>query len=219
MPARPRAALILPYWSFWEHAVPYALRDEREALLEQARAALAETIEIAVCGVVASREDGVALARAADAAGCEVVIAQTMASPPAFASAALDALPATPVVVWTAHRHARLGADFSHADITTEGATVGTPMLTNVLVRRGRPFALVAGRIDDVTTQERVAAAARAGAVAGGLRRARIGRVGRQIDGYDCVVADPDRLRAATGIELVAIEPAEVRERYLAVEA
>ena len=219
MPARPRAALILPYWSFWEHAVPYALRAEREALLEQARAALAETIEVAVCGVVASREDGAALARAAAAAGCEVLIAlQTMASPPAFASAALDALPSTPVVVWTAHRHARLGADFSHADITTEGATVGTPMLTNVLVRRGRPFALVAGRIDDARTQERVAAAARAGAVAGGLRRARIGRVGRQLDGYDCVVADPDRLRAATGIELVQIEPAEVRDRYLAVE-
>src|SRR4051794_2332885 len=105
MPARPRAALILPYWSFWEHAVPYALRAEREALLETARAALAETIEIAVCAVVASREDGAALARAADVAGCEVLIAlQTMASPPAFASAALDALPALPVVVWTAHR-------------------------------------------------------------------------------------------------------------------
>ena len=219
MPARPRAALILPYWSFWEHAVPYALRAEREALLEQARAALAETIEIAVCAVVASREDGAALARAADAAGCEVLIAlQTMASPPAYASAALDALPSTPVVVWTAHRHERLGADFSHADITTEGATVGTPMLTNVLVRRGRPFALVAGRIDDAGTQQRVAAAARAGAVAGGLRRARIGRVGRQLDGYDCVVADPGRLREATGIELVPIEPAEVRERYLAVD-
>jgi L-arabinose isomerase len=215
---RPRAALILPYWDFWEHSVPYALRAEREALLEHARAALADAIEIGVCAVVASREDGEALARAVQAARCEVLIAlQTMAVPPAFASAALDALPALPVVVWTAHRHARVAADFSHGDITTEGATVGAPMLTNVLVRTGRPFALVAGRIQDPAVQTRVAGAARAGAVARRLRQARVGRVGRPIDGYDCVDADPSLLRASTGIELVPIEPAEVRERYLSI--
>ena len=65
MATRPRAALVLPYWSFWEHSVSYALRAEREALLEHARAALADTIEIAACAVVASREDGAALARRA----------------------------------------------------------------------------------------------------------------------------------------------------------
>jgi L-arabinose isomerase len=219
MPARPRAALVLPYWDFWERSVPYALRAEREALLEHARVALADTIELEVCAVIASREDGEALARALQTAGSEVLIVlQTMAVPPAFASAALDALPLLPVVVWTVHRHARVAADFSHDDITTEGATVGAPMLTNVLVRRARPFALVAGRLDDPAAQARVAAAARAGAVAGRLRRARVGRVGRPIDGYDCVDADPARLRAATGIELVAIEPSEVRDRYLSVE-
>lgn len=169
--------------------------------------------------MIASRADGEALARALGRAGSEVLIAlQTMAVPPAFALAALDALPRLPVVVWTAHRHARVAADFSHGDITTEGATVGAPMLTNVLVRRGRPFVLVAGRIDDPEAQGRVAAAARAGAVASQLRRARVGRVGRPIDGYDCVDADPARLHAATGIELVAIEPSEVRDRYLSVE-
>ena len=216
---RPRAALALPYWGFWEHSVPYALRAEREALLAQARAALAETIEIGASAVVASREEGEALAREALAVDCEVLIAlQSMAVPPAYLRAALDALPAVPLVVWTAHRHERIPAGFSHGDITTEGATVGTPMLTNVLVRRGRPFALVVGRIDDAAAQARVASAARAGAVAHGLRRARIGRVGQALDGYDCVVADPARLRAATGIELVAIEPAEVRERYLSID-
>ncbi len=168
--------------------------------------------------MVASREDGAALARDAESAGCEVLIAlQTMAVPPAFAGAALDALPRLPVVVWTAHRHRRVEPAFSHGDITTEGATVGAPMLTNVLVRRGRPFVLVAGRIDDSEAQARVAAAARAGAVATRLRQARIGRVGMPIDGYDCVDVDPRRLQATLGIELVAIDPGEVRDRYLAV--
>jgi L-arabinose isomerase len=90
-------------------------------------------------------------------------------------------------------------------------------MLTNVLVRRGRPFALVAGRLDDPRAVARVAAGLRAGAVAARLRGARVGRVGRPVDGYDCVDADDARLRAATGIELVPIAAAEVRERYLAV--
>jgi L-arabinose isomerase len=53
--------------------------------------------------------------------------------------------------------------------------------------------------------------------VASRLRQARVGRVGRPIDGYDCVDADPQRLRASTGIELVPIEPAELRDRYLTV--
>jgi L-arabinose isomerase len=219
MPARPRAALVSPYWDFWEHAVPYALRAEREALLATARTALGDTIEILFSAMIASREDGAAAARAIEAAGCEVVISlQTMAAPPAFARAALDALPDMPVVVWTAHRHARIAAGFSHGDITTEGATVGAPMLTNVLVRQGRPFSLVVGRIDDPAAQARVALSARAGAVSSRLRRARVGRVGRQPDGYDCVVADPVRLRAAIGIEVVSIEPSEVRERYLAID-
>jgi hypothetical protein len=142
---RPRAALILPYWSFWEHSVPYALRAEREALLEHARAALAGMLEIEVCAVVASREDGEALARAVQAAGCEVLIAlQTMAVPPAFASAALDALPTLPVVVWTAHRHARVAADFSHGDITTahrRSCRAGTGGRRSERRSRGEPVA------------------------------------------------------------------------------
>ena len=54
-----------------------------------------------------------------------MIVLQTMAVPPAFAGAALDALPLLPVVVWTAHRHRRVERAFSHGDITTEGATVG----------------------------------------------------------------------------------------------
>jgi L-arabinose isomerase len=58
-----------------------------------------------------------------------------------------------------------------------------------------------------------------AAAAAGRLRRARIGRVGRPLDGYACVDTDDDLLRRRTGIELVPIDPAEVRELYLDVAA
>jgi L-arabinose isomerase len=121
-------------------------------------------------------------------------------------------------VVWTANRERRVPSDFDHQRITSEGATVGTPMLTNVLVRSGRPFELAVGLVDDDGVVAAVAEALRLGAVASRLRRARIGRVGPVFQGYDCVDADDDRLRAATGIEAVRIDAAELRELYLAVE-
>jgi L-arabinose isomerase len=228
---RPRIALVAPYWDFWERSVPYDLRAERAGLLADARAARAGRraaagaapaphAEVACCRSIASREDGAAFAREALAEGCEVaVVLQSMAVPPAFAGAALEALPGLPLVIWTAHRTTRVRPDFSHGDITSEGATVGAPMLTNVLVRSGRPFALVLGRLHDPDVQRRVADAATAGAVARRLGRSRVGRVGGAIDGYDCVVADSERLQQATGIEIVPIEPAELRDRYLAVAA
>jgi len=136
---------------------------------------------------------------------------------PAYTLAALRPLADLPVVVWTAHRQRRLPPDFDHAAITSEGATVGTPMLTNTLVRAGRPFELVVGRIDDEAALAAAGRALLAGAVATRLRRSRVGRVGPVFDGYDCVDADDGRLRAATGIEPVRLEAAELRDLYLAV--
>jgi L-arabinose isomerase len=193
----PKVALVEPYWDFWESSVPYDLRADRAAVGAQVRAALG------------GRLDWVDAATDADA----VLVLQTMATPPAWT---LPALADRPVVVWAAHRRA-LPSGFDHAAITTEGATVGAPMLTSLLVREGRPFELVLGRIDDAATVARVGDALVAAAAATRLRRARIGRVGRPLDGYACVDTDDALLRGATGIELVAIEAAEVLELYRTV--
>ena len=193
----PRVALVEPYWDFWESSVPYDLRAERAAIGAAVRAALAPGVTWV--------ED----AEQADA----VLVLQTMATPPAWT---LPALGDRPVVIWAAHRQA-LPSGFDHAAITTEGATVGTPMLTSLLVREGRPFELVLGHIDDAGALAAVADALRAAAAATRLRGARIGRVGPPLPGYDCVDTDDARLRAATGIELVAIAPAELLELYRAV--
>jgi L-arabinose isomerase len=193
----PKVALVEPYWDFWEASVPYDLRADRAAIGSAVRGALA--------GQVAWVD--------APAQADAVLVLQTMATPPAWT---LPALGDRPVVVWAAHRRA-LPSGFDHAAITTEGATVGAPMLTSLLVRDGRPFELVLGRIDDPATVARVAQALIAAAAATRLRRARIGRVGRPLDGYACVDTDDALLRAATGIELVSIEPAEVLDLFGAV--
>jgi L-arabinose isomerase len=197
VPSRPvpRIALVEPYWDFWESSVPFDLRADRAALGAAVRAALP------VEWVEPERADA-------------VLVLQTMATPPAWTLPALGSLP---VVVWAAHRGGPLGESFDHGAITSEGATVGAPMLTSVLVREGRPFELVLGRVDDPQTLAAVSVALAAAAAARRLATARIGRVGRPLDGYACVDTDDELLRRATGIELVPIDPAEVRELYAGV--
>jgi L-arabinose isomerase len=211
--------LVVPYNTFWEASVPYDLRADREALADRAQAALEPHVEISVRATVASVEDGTALGRRLRAADVDaMLVLQTLAVMPAYLLAALREVPSVPVVVWTVHRRRRVPADFDHSAITSEGATVGTPMLTNTLVRSGRPFELVVGLVDERATLGAVADALRHGAAARRVSRARIGRVGPVFQGYDCVDADDDRLRAATGIEAVRIEAAELRDLYLAVD-
>ena len=141
---------------------------------------------------------------------------QTMATPP---TPTLEQLGSLPVVIWAAHRPGGFDPNFDHGSITSEGATVGAPMLTSVLVRSARPFELVVGRIDDPAVCGRVELALDAAAAAGRLRRARIGRIGRPLAGYACVDTDDELLRQVTGIELVPIEPREVTDLYRAVGA
>ncbi len=198
--------------------MPFDLRADREALADRAQAALEPHVEVVARRTVASVEDGVELGGRLRASEVDaVLVLQTLAVMPAYTSAALAEVPELPAVIWTVHREPGIPPDFDHAGITSEGATVGTPMLTNVLVRSGRPFRLVVGLVDDVGTLETVVEALRRGAAATRLRRSRIGRVGPVFQGYDCVDADDERLRAATGIEPVPIDAAELRELYLAV--
>ena len=215
----PRAGLVLPYNAFWEASVPFDFRADREALADRVQAALQDRVGFVGRGTVASVEDGAELGRRLRDSGVEaVLVLQTLAVMPAYTLACLRELPGVPIVVWTAHRRRAVPGDFDHAGITTEGATVGTPMLTNTLVRAGRPFELVIGIVDDDRTLDSVVDALEVAAAATRLRRARIGRVGPVFHGYDCVEADDDRLRAATGIEPVRIEAGEFRDLYQGVE-
>lgn len=217
-PSLPVVAVLVPYWSFWEATVGSGLRAEREALAAAAVRSLERVATVASVTLVDSQEGA---ARAADLARPEVqtlLVLQTMAVPPAYTLAYLDRAPQVPIVVWALHREGVVGEAFDHAAITAQGATVGTPMLTSSLIRRGRPFDLVLGRLDDPLCLERVRRAVHAAGVTGQLRRARVGLVGTPLDGYDCVEVDAGRLKEATGLEVVPIEHGAVLERWRAVE-
>jgi L-arabinose isomerase len=169
---------------------------------------------------VASVDDGEREgARLAELPPDAVLVLQTMAAPSAYVLALLDAVPSAGVVVWALHETGLVGNDFDHGSITTMGATVGAPMVTNVLARTGRPFELVLGRLSDTDTVQAVSESLRIAATAAGLRRARIGRIGAPIPGYLHVDVPDRELRTATGMTPVAVDPDEVVQRYREVDA
>ena len=168
-----------------------------------------------------------------------MLVLQSMAVPPATTLAALDAVPDVSVVVWAIHERGLVGGDFDHGGITTQGATVGGPMLTNMLSRTGRPFALVLGRATDEAALASVGhalsgaggesrnavvaatpdpdSAVDAAGVAMSISGSRLARIGRPMAGYLHVDVDDDELAVATGIDVVSIDPDEVVDAWRAV--
>lgn len=216
MPIKPpRVGLVLPYWSFWENSAggPSFRRDREATLTEIERTLAAIDISVEVSALVDSEQLGAEVgARMAGAGVQAIVVAQTMAVPPSYAMAALDANPKVPVVVWASQLVDTVAVDFDEASITEYGATVGTPMLTNVLGRRGTAYALVFGSSDDVLTD--VSTATRAAATAHSVRTGRMARIDHPLDGYECVDVDNEKLTAALGLEVVAMEADELVGRY-----
>lgn len=219
--AAARVAVALPLSTAWQAAAGRDLAADRAALLQRATGALealgAQAPQVVEASVVASEEDGRAAASRAREQDAEVVLVlATMATLASLPLAALDALDDLPVVVWALAQGDPLdGAD--HQRIVLDGGTVGGPVLTSMLVRAGRPFALVLGALGDAETLARTARALRAGAAARRIARARLGRIGTPTPGYGCVELDLERLRYDVGPTVVQIEPRELAEAYAAV--
>ncbi len=148
-----------------------------------------------------------------------IVVMICMAAPPTHSLAFLDRFANTPVVIWAVQRSRNIRAEFDASDITSAGTAVGTPQLTNMLARVGRPHEIVVGALEDDECHARLRHAVRLAAVASNLRQARIGRVGQPPEGYVCVDTEPEALRGATGICLVDVPPAELSRRWRAVNS
>ncbi|MBA3236551.1 MAG: hypothetical protein H0T59_11285 [Chloroflexi bacterium] len=215
---RPRVGVVTPYWTLWEHTAGPTFRADRLALARSVADDLTTVAEPVAVLEVASADDGQTVGRQlADLRVDVVLIIQTMAVPAAWTMAALDALPGVPVVIWALHETGLVDGGFDHGSITTQGATVGAPMLSNLLSRADRPFDLVLARRSDPVGQARVAEALRLAGVARGIAGSRLGRIGRPLDGYAHVDLDEAALRSAVGIEVVTVDPDEVVDRYRTV--
>ena len=218
-----RAAVVSPYWMFWEaSAGGSALRDDRRALLADSVAALEASaggpLDVVCTGLLDSPETAAATADGVEGDLDVIVVVICMAAPPTHGLGFLDRFGDVPVVVWSVQRSRNIRAGFDASDITSAGTAVGTPQLTNMLARSGRPHEIVVGALDDAACHSRLSRAVHLAATASALRRARIARVGQPPPGYVCVDTDPETLRRATGITFVDVAPAEFRRRWCDVD-
>lgn len=208
-----------PYWSFFADTAD-DLAQDRTRLTQQLAEGLQPVVDVALVAAVPSDEpvEGI-VAAIRDARVDALIVAATMAAPPEPTLRVVNQLGPLPLLVWAARRTARLPEPFTHADITRDGATVGTPQLTSLLVRHGRAFDLAVAAVDDAPAMARLHDAVVAASAAGRIRRARIGRVGRPILGYACVDANDARLSEALGAEVVNLTAQDFLTRYETIDA
>jgi L-arabinose isomerase len=190
-----------------------------ELLADQVAETLAQCGEVVYGGLVTNEAGGVAAGRAFRSNVDAIVVFPCMAAPPSFGWAALADLPETPVVFWNAHLLSTIPESFAAADIVRNSSNIGSLMLTNIFLREGRVFRIVTGRWGDTDFTERVLRVVRAAAVAGRLRRSRLGVLGDVIPGYLDVMVDRQALKRDLGIELVDISPQELTQAFRSVTA
>jgi L-arabinose isomerase len=211
----PRVALLFPIALDWQPVVPFDLGDDRRRLLETTARLLADGAIVATANLVDSLGDAAQAAAQANEEDAEAtLVVMTMAVRPAAALAAIESI-ARPVVVWALQQEGSDAGAAGHAEIVTNGGTVGAPSLTSLLTRSGKPFELVLGP-RDAATLERIGRAVRAAAAARRISTARLGRVGLPVPGYDSVDLSEPRLRDDLGVSVIRIDPAELSAIYVA---
>jgi len=210
------ALVVMPYWSFFEESTTLDLRRDREMLLRHVVDSVsAAGVAVGSAALLESVADAdVALSRAERQPVDVLVVASSMAAPPSPVLHLIRGLPAKPLVIWPCAWPARRLDGFSHADIVERGATVGTPMITSVLVRESRTFAVLPVDLDVDQPGPALAEEIAAAVTASRLRRARVARIGEPLSGYESLVVEDDVLEAGTGVCVVRLEESEFTASY-----
>jgi L-arabinose isomerase len=209
-PQQPTIAIVSPYWGFWEGSAPgHDLRQERRALLDTMASWLSdEGYSVVGIDLLDDPEPDDSTLEAAASADLVLVIV-TMAAPPTHTLPVLDATSA-PVVVWALSLGA--GTEGTMVSIVHDGATVGTPQLTNMMVRSQRPFSLVSGASDDSGARRRCRVAIESELLAVHLRTTVLARIGEPLPGYLSVDVDDAMLEASLGLQVRRINAEELRD-------
>lgn len=202
-----RIGIVGTYWDFWEHAGDADLRQQKTTQFEEVVRSVRATGALAPDPLMANA------AGVADAAARQwiqhdidvLLVAISMAAPPATPLAVIDAFADLPVVIWTVQGGAGHAAA-TMGDIVADGGTVGTPMVTNVLRRKGRPFDLIVGPVGEPATIDLLRRVLSEAATASAVRRGRLARIGQPLPGYLSVAAEDDELQASVGIDVEHID-------------
>lgn len=212
-------AVAAGYMPFFNEIMPAGYPADRDAYGRSMADACEAAGAVSYLGLVDSEASGHAAGQALGALGADaLLLAPTMATPAAYLWNVTQPHPDVPVVVWAAYETGTIAPAYDMVALCRHSQNVGALMVGNMLSRHGRPFAVVAGERDDPLVRAELADTLRVAALAGRLRTARVGRLGRPLDGYANVDVDPGALRAATGIEIVDVPLAEWNTALAAVD-
>jgi L-arabinose isomerase len=214
---RPTIGLISPYFGLFDAAMPEGFRADRQIYAHRVQRLVSEYGEVHFDKLADSDEAGLAIGETFAKAGVDVVVcAPSMAAPPTYSWAAIEQLPDVPIVVLGIQESGTVPADYTTEEATRRSLPVGIAMLTNVLLRKDRPFTTVFGSWDDGDLEGRLARAMLGAIGAGSVLGARMLAVGEPIDGYaDIEATEDDLLRL--GITKVNITPSDLSAAFHAV--
>ena len=158
---RNRIILLIPYWSFWEKSVDLVnLREDRLKFGRRVSKMLSDDgFDVVALSLVDSEETGAKVAQEIKSKDLDaILIIQLMGVPPTFVMATVEKFTRVPIVVWAVQQKGSFDSNYDEGEITFSGATVGTPMLTSVLVRRKIAYKLIVGAMDDEENYRNLAA-------------------------------------------------------------
>lgn len=207
---KPRIAVIAGYMPFFDEIMPPDYARDRLEFGRIVADALAPVGDVHYLGLVrdhaTGRQAGATLAQCdADA----VLLVPTMATPAGYFRAALENNPTVPVVIFAAHEDTEIKPDFDMPTLCRNSGNVGALMIGNILSRQGRPFRAVVGARDCPSIHAELRAALVVAALAGRIRKGRLGIFGRPLDGYDNVSVDSGALQAAIGLQCIDVDLSE----------
>lgn len=213
MSAKPRAGLLPLYLKLYDEAAPEALEVLKKFLADVARGLGERGLDVEtapVCRLEAEFESAVATL---EKAGVDAIVTLHLAYSPSLESAGALSKTALPIVILDTTPDASFGPDVDPARIMYNHGIHGVQDMANLLLRRGKPFEIVAGHAGSSDVLDRAAGMVRAARAANCLRNTKALRVGEAFRGMGDFSVPEDQLASLLGISVTQIEAGELAAR------
>lgn len=197
--------------------MPAGFRRDREGHVARVRELLSAYGTVHATDLIDSDDSGRAAGKRLTEHDLDLLVcAPTMAAPPSYTLAALEQLPNAPIVVLGIQESEAVPDDYDTKEATRRSLPVGLVMLTNTLVREGRPFSTFLGSWDDPDLAESVDTVMRGALAAARVKGARLLSIGNPIPGYADIEATASEL-SLLGVDVMEVDREMLNEAFAGV--
>ncbi|MDA2980064.1 MAG: hypothetical protein O3B42_09930, partial [Actinomycetota bacterium] len=209
----PRVGLVTPAFRLFDDQMPSTFRTALERRAASTREVLAQWSDVVHDGLVSDLADAEKVNRHLKTSDLDViVVAPTMASPPAYSAAAIEGVRA-PVLIWNTNDTVSLSADLDQVAAHRDTTAIGSLMVSNLLVRSGIAPTVVSSSTTDPAGLNRLQQHILGLAGARRLRGSKFVRIGEPVLGYSNILASQSDL-SELGIDEVVVTDSEFADRF-----